>query len=119
MLGNPSLATPADFDGPVIFSRVPSRIFTNSKRVLGGSADTVNTRKPSFCRRGRKMKPDKSEMCSNEVESRAQPFRDKSRQLRETALTIVPEVDRRDMEWLAETYEMLANSAERLERAGQ
>ena len=63
------------------------------------------------------MKPDKSEMCSTEVASRAQRFRGKSRQLRETALTIVSEVDRRDMEWLAETYEMLASSAERLEKA--
>ena len=63
------------------------------------------------------MKPDKSEMCSTEAESRAQRFRGKSRQLRETALTMVSEVDRRDMEWLAETYEMLASSAERLERA--
>ena len=63
------------------------------------------------------MKADKSEMCSTEAESRAQRFRGKSRQLRETALTMVSEVDRRDMEWLAETYEMLASSAERLERA--
>ncbi|HEY1963379.1 MAG TPA: hypothetical protein VGG59_00540 [Acidobacteriaceae bacterium] len=63
------------------------------------------------------MKPDKSEMCSTEVESRARRFRGKSRQLRETALTVVSEVDRRDLEWLAETYEMLASSAERLERA--
>ena len=63
------------------------------------------------------MKPDKSEMCSTEMESRVQRFRGKSRQLRETALTLVSEVDRRDMEWLAETYEMLASSAERLERA--
>ena len=63
------------------------------------------------------MKPDKSEMCSTEAESRAQRFRGKSRQLRETALTMVWGVDRRDMEWLAETYEMLASSAERLERA--
>ena len=63
------------------------------------------------------MKPDKSEMCSTEAESRAQRFRGKSRQLRETALTMVSEVDRRDLEWLAETYEMLASSAERLERA--
>ena len=63
------------------------------------------------------MKPDKSEMCSTEAESRAQRFRGKSRQLRETALTMVSEVDRRDLEWLAETYEMLVSSAERLERA--
>ena len=63
------------------------------------------------------MKPDKSEMCSTEAESRVQRFRGKSRQLRETAQTMVSEVDRRDMEWLAETYEMLASSAERLERA--
>jgi len=63
------------------------------------------------------MKPDKSEMCSTEAESRVQRFRGKSRHFRETALTMVSEVDRRDMEWLAETYEMLASSAERLERA--
>ena len=50
------------------------------------------------------MKPDKSEACSTVVESRAQRFRDKSQQLRETARTMMSGGDRRDFEWLAETY---------------
>jgi len=111
------VARPVDFDGPATFSRIPSRIFTHSKRLLGGGAGTVNPAKALLLSKRKNMKSDKSEMCSAAAEGRVQRFRGKSRHFRETALTMASEVDRRDMEWLAETYEILASSAERLERA--
>jgi hypothetical protein len=65
------------------------------------------------------MKLNNSNICSAVTESRAQRFRDRSRQLYETARTMISGVDRRDMEWVADRYEMLASSAELFEGAEQ
>lgn len=43
---------------------------------------------------------------------RAQLYRDRSQQLRETARTMRWDADREDLEWVAQRYEILARSVE-------
>ncbi len=44
--------------------------------------------------------------------SRARLYRDRSRQLRETARKMRWDADRQDLEWVADRYEVLARSLE-------
>jgi hypothetical protein len=51
--------------------------------------------------------------------ARAQRYRSKSKQLRESAQSMISEEPRRDMEWMANQYESLATSVEEFEEFGQ
>ena len=50
---------------------------------------------------------------------RAQRYRIKSQQLRESAQSMISEEPRRDMEWMANRYEALATTVKELEEFGQ
>jgi hypothetical protein len=50
---------------------------------------------------------------------RAQRYRIKSQQLRESAQSMISEEPRRDMEWMANRYEALATTVEELEEFRQ
>ena len=58
------------------------------------------------------MKLDMSEPRSSVGTTRAQFYRDRSQQLRETARTMQWGADRQDLEWVAARYEVLARSLE-------
>ena len=51
--------------------------------------------------------------------ARAQSYRDKSKELREAARSMISEVPQRDMEWMADRYDSLARSVELFEEIGQ
>ena len=50
---------------------------------------------------------------------RAQRYRIKSQQLRESAQLMISEKPRQDMEWMANRYETLATSVEEFEEFGK
>jgi hypothetical protein len=50
---------------------------------------------------------------------RAQRYRIKSQQLRESAQSMISEEPRRDLEWMANRYDVLATTVEELEEFGQ
>jgi len=50
---------------------------------------------------------------------RAQGYRIKSQQLRESAQLMISEKPRQDMEWMANRYETLATSVEEFEEFGK
>jgi len=58
------------------------------------------------------MKLMMSEPPSSVQTNRAQLYRDRSQQLRETARMMQWGADRQDLEWVAERYEVLARSLE-------
>jgi hypothetical protein len=99
------------------FSRIPNGGMTIVP-VLSMSQGVINPTGLALLR-AKEMKPNNSDICPTVTETRAQRFRARSRQLHETARTMISEVDRRDLEWVADRYEMLASSAEPLEGAGQ
>lgn len=58
------------------------------------------------------MKLEMSAPSSSAETTRAQLYRDRSQQLRETARMMQWDADRQDLEWVATRYEVLARSLE-------
>jgi hypothetical protein len=58
------------------------------------------------------MKLEMSAPSSSAEATRAQQYRDRSQQLRETARMMQWDADRQDLEWVAARYEVLARSLE-------
>jgi hypothetical protein len=58
------------------------------------------------------MGVENSEMRTSSREVTAQHHRQRAQQLRELAVTMASDVDRKDIEWVADRYEALAMAAE-------
>ena len=65
------------------------------------------------------MQSDRAETSLRKTETCAQRYRTRSRELREAARSATSQIERQNMEWVAGRYELMAISAELLERAQQ
>jgi hypothetical protein len=65
------------------------------------------------------MNSDSPNMRVRPAETRAQRYRNRSRELLEIARSAASEESRRDLEWVAHRYEVMASSAELIEASRQ
>ena len=65
------------------------------------------------------MQSDHAETSLRKTETCAQRYRTRSRELREAARWATSQIERQNMEWVAGRYELMATSAELLEKTQQ